>query len=80
MNFQSIRKKKADLLEINDTVKPDVIIRTENWLNPYTSCEYFPSDFYNVYRHDRVSCSNNLNYGGVLVDHKLRGKRTRNKV
>lgn len=68
MNFQSIKNKKADLLEIIDTVKPEIILGTETWLDPSTSSyEYFPSDLYNVYRNDRAPCSNNQSYGGVLI-------------
>ena len=68
MNFQSIKNKKAELLEIIDTVKPDIILGTETWLDPnISSYEYFPSELYNVYRHDRIPSTNNVSYGGVLV-------------
>ena len=31
MNFQSLKNKKPDLLEIIDYVKPDIIMGTETW-------------------------------------------------
>jgi ABC-type Fe3+-citrate transport system substrate-binding protein len=33
INFQSICNKKPDLLEIINSVKPDIIIGTETWLD-----------------------------------------------
>jgi hypothetical protein len=33
MNFQSLKNKKPDLLEIIDYVKPDIIMGTETWLD-----------------------------------------------
>ena len=68
LNFQSIKNKKQDLLEIIDTVKPDILIGTETWLDPsISSYEYFPSDLYNVFRHDRPPNINNQSHGGVLI-------------
>jgi hypothetical protein len=44
MNFQSLKNKKPDLLEIIDSVKPDIIMGTETWLDSNTSSyDYFLS-------------------------------------
>nr|MCS5551204.1 hypothetical protein [Gammaproteobacteria bacterium] len=68
LNFQSIKNKKQDLLEIIDTVKPDILIGTETWHDPsISSYEYFPPDLYNVFRHDRPPNINNQSHGGVLI-------------
>ena len=68
INFQSLKNKKADLLEIIDSVKPDIILGTETWLNSNTSSsEYFPSNTYNVYRHDRPPNIKDQSHGGVLI-------------
>ena len=42
MNFQSLKNKKPDLLEIIDSVKPDIIMGTETWLdrNIVTVCVF----------------------------------------
>ena len=54
MNVQSLNNKIPDLLEIIDSVKPDIIMDTETWLDSNTSSyDYFPSNSCNVYRHDR---------------------------
>ncbi|KAK3090224.1 hypothetical protein FSP39_010191 [Pinctada imbricata] len=68
INFQSLKNKKTDLLEIIDTVKPDIILGTETWLNSsISSYDYFPPDLYNVYRNDRVSGPKHTSHGGVLI-------------
>jgi len=68
MNFQSLKNKKPDLLEIIDSVKPDIIMGTETWLDSNTSSsDYFPSNSYNVYRHDRPSNIKDQSHGGVLI-------------
>jgi hypothetical protein len=47
--FQSICNKKPDLLEIINSVKPDVIIGTETWLyKSIPSTDYFPNNMYNI--------------------------------
>ncbi|CAC5402086.1 unnamed protein product [Mytilus coruscus] len=68
INFQSIKNKKPDLLEIIDTVKPDIIMGTETWLDSDTSSyDYFPPELYNVYRDDRPPNKNEQSHGGVLI-------------
>ena len=49
INFQSIKNKKEDLLEIIHSVKPNIIIGTETWLDKtIPSHEYLPKELYNV--------------------------------
>ena len=68
MNFQSLKNKKPDLLEIIDSVKTDIILGTETWINSNTSSyDYFPSYSYNVYRHDRPPNIKDQSHGGVLI-------------
>jgi hypothetical protein len=62
LNFQSIKNKKAETLNIIDSYNPDIIIGTETWLNdPVHNSEIFPPN-YNIYRRDRRD-----GFGGVLV-------------
>ena len=62
INFQSIKNKKAELLNLQDTYEPSVIMGTETWLNSSVcTSEFFPDD-YNVIRKDRQD-----GYGGVLL-------------
>ena len=62
VNFQSIVGKKAEVLNLLDSVKPDVVTGTETWLTSVIdSAEIFP-DIYTVYRKDL----GNTNGGGVL--------------
>jgi len=80
INFQSIKNKKPELNEIITSVKPDIIIGSETWLNPeIPSCEYFPTDEYNIYRKDRPKNTQNQSYGGVLlaVSTKLHSKEVK---
>lgn len=68
MNFQLLQNKKPDLLEIIDSVKPDIIMGTETWHESNTSSsDYFPSNSYNVYRHDRPPNIKDQSHGGVLI-------------
>ena len=54
INFQSLKNKKPELLQLIDSVKPDIIFGTETWLDSKTSSyEFFSSNTYNVYRNDR---------------------------
>ena len=63
INFQSINNKKAELLHLIDTDKPDVIAGSETWLNNTISwSEIFPPN-YNVFRSDRTCGS----HGGALL-------------
>ena len=62
INFQSIKNKKAELLQKISQFEPTVIIGTETWLNPNIhSSEIFPPN-YAVFRKDRGD-----GYGGVLI-------------
>ena len=62
INFQSIREKKAELLNILETSEPDIVFGNETWLTSnHHSAEYFPPT-YHVYRKDRKD-----GYGGVLL-------------
>ena len=63
INFQSVNNKKADILHLIDTEKPDIIAGSETWLNSTVpSSEIFPAN-YNVYRSDRTKGS----HGGALL-------------
>ena len=62
LNFQSIKNKKAETLNIIDSYNPDIIIGTETWLNDSVhNSEIFPPN-YNIYRRDWRD-----GFGGVLV-------------
>ena len=62
VNFQSIKNKKAELLNIIDSYNPSVLIGTETWLNESIhSSETFPPNNC-VNRKDRSD-----GFGGVLV-------------
>ena len=65
INFQSCRNKTQELEHLISSVKPDVIIGTETWLNStINSNEIVKSALgFNVYRKDRP----NKSYGGVLI-------------
>ena len=65
INFQSCRNKTQELEHLINSVKPDVIIGTETWLNStINSNEIIKSALgFNVYRKDRP----NKSYGGVLI-------------
>ena len=68
INFQSICNKKPDLLEIINSVKPDIIIGTETWLDKsIPSTDYFPNNMYNIYRNDRAPNTKDKSHGGVLL-------------
>ncbi|XP_069114588.1 uncharacterized protein [Argopecten irradians] len=68
INFQSISNKKPDLEQILHSLKPDIIIGTETWLNNTTSSyEYFPIQEYTVYRKDRKQNKKGQSHGGVLI-------------
>ena len=66
VNFQSIKKKTAEVEALVELYDPDVIQGTETWLNEQISTsEIFP-DGYTVYRMDRQNDS----HGGVVLAHK----------
>lgn len=57
IHFQSIKNKTPEIDEILTSVKPDIIIGTETWLNnTISSYEYFPPSDYTVSRKDRRKC------------------------
>jgi hypothetical protein len=46
LNFQSIKNKKAETLNIIDSYNPDIIIDTEKWLNDSVhNSEIFPPNY-----------------------------------
>ncbi|KAI8481643.1 hypothetical protein Bbelb_406440 [Branchiostoma belcheri] len=62
INFQSIRNKVSEFHVFCDTVKPDVIVGTESWLDPTVgNSEIFPTS-YSAYRKDREGRG-----GGVFI-------------
>ncbi|CAC5408758.1 unnamed protein product [Mytilus coruscus] len=62
VNFQSIRNKQDELINLIESTKPDIIFGTKTWLDAsIIDTQYFP-DGYNIYRNDR-----NLSGGGVLI-------------
>ena len=62
VNFRSATGKKPDILNLLDSVRPDIVIGTETWLDSNIGdSEIFP-DTYKLYRKDR----NRLG-GGVLI-------------
>ena len=64
VNFQSASSKRAELPNLLDSMKPDVILGTETWLDPsIATAEIFPNSYnYKVYRRDRGGRG-----GGVLI-------------
>ncbi|CAC5417073.1 unnamed protein product [Mytilus coruscus] len=53
VNFQSIRNKQGELINLIESTKPDIIFGTETWLDSsIKDSQYFP-DGYNIYRNDR---------------------------
>jgi hypothetical protein len=62
INFQSIRNKQGELINLIDSTKPDVFFGSETWLDPSIKDAQFFQEGYNSYRNDR-----NLNGGGVLI-------------
>ena len=62
INFQSIKNKTLDLMNVLDTTDPDIILGNETWLtSDHHSSEFFPPEF-DVIRRDRPD-----GYGGVLI-------------
>ena len=63
VNFQSIKLKQCRLSNILESVKPDILIGTETWLDPnIKDSEIFPSG-YRLHRKDKVTSGG----GGVLI-------------
>ena len=62
MNFQSIKMKHCRLSNVLESVKPDIVIGTETWLDSnIKDSEIFPNG-YKPHRKDRTA-----NGGGVLI-------------
>ena len=63
INFQSIKMKQCRISNLLESVKPDIILGTETWLDPsIKSSEIFPRG-YSVFRKDRTKSGG----GGVLI-------------
>ena len=63
VNFRSAVGKKPQTLFMIESIKPDIILACETWLDGNVKDnEYLPSDIYTIYRKDR----NRLG-GGVLI-------------
>ena len=67
INFQSLKNKLPLLINTIDTMKPDIIIGTETWLNPsIKDSEIFPQNF-KIFRKDRNTSPTCKTGGGVLL-------------
>jgi exonuclease III len=63
LNLQSIRAKKASFMNLVDSAKPDIIVRTESWLRPDIHNSEFTAPGYTVIaRRDRQN-----GYGRVFI-------------
>ena len=63
LNTRSVRNKRAELYELIETHKPDIILGTETWLgDEHKNAELFPETYDQIYRKDR-----NEHGGGVLI-------------
>lgn len=79
------QKQKADLLEIIDTVKPEIILGTETWLDPST---FLTNTFPQTYimcivmtgHHAPITKAMGCTNSNYERFHKFRGQRTRNRV
>ena len=67
INFQSVMAKKAELHQLIDSTKPDIIIGIETWLHEgIKTQEFLPDNFdYSIYRSDQKTSSDHP--GGVLI-------------
>jgi exonuclease III len=63
INFQSIKNKQHLVHNILDSLKPDIVIGTEIWLNPNIKDAEAFSDEYKLYRRDHKGQQG----GGVLL-------------
>jgi hypothetical protein len=62
LNFQGIKNKKVDTLNITDSYNPDIIIGIETWLNDSVHNSEIFRPNYNIYRRDQRD-----GFGGVVI-------------
>ena len=62
INFRSVSAKRAEIPNLLESLKPDIVLGTETWLDPTTATAKILSDSYKVYRGDRGGRG-----GGVLI-------------
>ena len=62
INFQSIRNKQGELINLINSTKLDVIFGTKTWLDLSIKDTQFFQEGYTIYRNYK-----NLNGGGVLI-------------
>jgi hypothetical protein len=62
VNFQSLKTKQAEFLNLLDSVKPDIVFGTETWVDASVTDSQIVPPGYIVYRKDRK-----MNGGGVLL-------------
>ena len=62
IDFQSIKNKKAELLNVINLHNPSILIGSETWLNSSFCSSDFSPDNYLVYRKGRDDC-----YGGIVI-------------
>ena len=68
IKFRSIKNRKPDLDILLDRLQPDIIIRTETWLDSSVpSSEYFSPENNTVFRNDRPPNKKGQSHGGVLT-------------
>ena len=63
VNFQSMVGKKAEIIEMLDRLKPDVLIGTETWLTSQVSDGELLNQDYQIFRKDRGYNQ----WGGVMI-------------
>ena len=62
INFKSFSAKRAETPNLLESLKPDIILETETWLDPTTATAETLPDSYKVYGRDRGGRG-----GGVLI-------------
>ena len=62
INFQSVKTKQGELLNLIESSNPDVIFGTETWIDPSIKDSQFLPPGFTTYRKDR-----NLGGGGVII-------------
>lgn len=63
VNFQSVQGKRSEILNLLESLKPDVVIGTETWLDPSISTSEFLPPTYQTFRKDRAGKRG----GGVMI-------------